>query len=417
MATKTSSITVQRSEKRFKYKGVDDLTEDQIAQLPWYKQINWISFVVIFTPMVGFLIGSQFVPLKRNTLILAIVQYFLTGMSITCGYHRLWSHKSYQASWPLKFVLAMWGAAAYQGSVRWWCRNHRSHHRYIDTNGDPYSVNKGFWYAHLGWMIFRQDLNRIGKVDVEDLKKDPLLKFQYENYLLLAFVFGFALPCAIAHFFWNDLAGGFVYASMARMTFVHQATFCVNSLAHTLGEQSYSKEHSSYDHVLTALVTLGEGYHNYHHEFPHDYRNGIRWYHWDPSKWTIKLLSFLGLTSDLQSFPDNEIQKARTQVQQQNLDQLKKEIDWGVPVDQLPKWTWEKVNQMSNQGLLLVIIDGVVHDVTKFQGHHPGGYKVLNFWKGRDATMAFSGEVYRHSKAARNLLAHMRVAKLSEKLE
>ena len=97
------------------------------------------------------------------------------------------------------------------------------------------------------------------------------------------------------------MQGGFCYATVGRMVFVHQSTFFVNSLAHSLGDRPFSDNHTSYDSVITALVTLGEGYHNFHHEFPDDYRNAIKWYQYDPTKWTIKALSYIGGTYNLKS--------------------------------------------------------------------------------------------------------------------
>lgn len=404
--------TVFEKTKSSKY-----MTDKELSELPFLQRINWLSTTIIFSPLIGLLLGIWFVPLRRQTLILAIIQYILTGTGITAGYHRLFSHKAYHASWPVEFVLLAWGAAAFEGSARWWSRNHRAHHRYVDTDKDPYSVHKGFWYAHIGWMILKQDSRRAGRVDISDLNAHRGVMFQHRNYLPIALFFGFALPLGIAKIFWNDFWGSLVYACFGRMFFVHQATFCVNSLAHTFGVQTYSKEHTSYDHVITALVTFGEGYHNYHHEFPHDYRNGIRWYHYDPTKWIVRFLSYFGLCSRLIRFPNNEIRKAELQVRQQELDNLKKTVDWGQDIETLGSMDWTTVAKRVANGEKLVVIDNIVHKIDDFLDMHPGGRRILEFWNGRDATNAFNGEVYKHSKGARNLLAHFRVAKLVEKLE
>eukprot|EP00172_Hildenbrandia_rubra_P000461 Plantae.Rhodophyta-Hildenbrandia_rubra.ctg1224.p1 GENE.Plantae.Rhodophyta-Hildenbrandia_rubra.ctg1224~~Plantae.Rhodophyta-Hildenbrandia_rubra.ctg1224.p1 ORF type:complete len:486 (+),score=63.40 Plantae.Rhodophyta-Hildenbrandia_rubra.ctg1224:190-1458(+) len=393
------------------------MTEEELSKLPLYQRIDWLSTTIIFTPMLGLIIGSIFVPLRKPTFILFLIQYFLSGISITGGYHRHYSHSAYRATLPLELVILAWGAAAFQGSARWWARNHRAHHRYVDTAKDPYSVHKGFWYAHIGWMVLKQDSRRAGRVDISDLNNNPLVMYQHRNYLPIALFFAFVLPLAVATIGWGDFWGALVYACFGRMFFVHQATFCVNSLAHTIGEQTYSKLHTSYDSIVTALVTLGEGFHNFHHEFPHDYRNGIRWFHYDPTKWTIRFLSWFGLTSRLMRFPKNEIEKAKIQVKQQELDDWKTKVDWGVPLDGLKEISWEEIKKEVGDGKHLVVIDGVVHNVDKFLDMHPGGRKILEFWNGRDATRAFNGEVYKHSKAARNLLANFRVAFLKEKPE
>jgi len=278
-------------------------------------------------------------------------------------------------------------------------------------------VHKGFWYAHAGWMILKQDGRRSGRVDISDLNENKLIMFQHRNYLACALFFGFVLPCAIGHFAFNDFLGALVYACFGRMFFVHQATFCVNSLAHYWGEQPFSTHHTSFDSIITAFVTLGEGYHNYHHEFPHDYRNGIRWYQYDPTKWIVRSLSWFGLTWDLVRFPNNEIAKARVQVKQEELDEMKKRIDWGLEIESLPTMDLLELQARAEKGEKVIVIDGMVYEISKFIGSHPGGEKILLFWNGRDATNAFNGEVYKHSKAARNLLMHYRLAVFKEKPE
>jgi len=287
----------------------------------------------------------------------------------------------------------------------------------VDSDKDPYSVHKGFWYAHLGWMIFRQDSRRTGSVDISDLNDNAILLFQHKYYIHIALFFGYVFPCFVGYYFWNDFWGALIYAGFGRMFAVHQGTFLVNSLAHSYGSQTYSTEHTSYDSAITALLTFGEGYHNYHHEFPHDYRNGVSWYQYDPTKWSIRLLSWFGLVSRLVRFPVNEMLKAKLQVKQQKLDELKKQIDWGTPVDQLPVMTWEEVNNLIKKGRYLIVLDNQVLDTEQFLNQHPGGKSILSFWNGRDATQAFNGLVYKHSKAARNLVSHLRMARLQEKLE
>ncbi|KAK3062218.1 stearoyl-CoA 9-desaturase, partial [Teratosphaeriaceae sp. CCFEE 6253] len=147
---------------------------------------------------------------------------------------------------------------------------------------------------------------------------------------------GLVFPSLVAGLLWNDWIGGFIYAGILRIFFVQQATFCVNSLAHWLGDQPFDDRNSPRDHVITALVTLGEGYHNFHHEFPSDYRNAIEWHQYDPTKWSIWLWKQMGLAYDLKQFRSNEIEKGRLQQQQKKLDQKRTKLDWGVPLEQLP---------------------------------------------------------------------------------
>lgn len=394
------------------------MTEKELNELPFLQRINWLSTSIIFSPLLGTLVGACFVRLRLATFVLAVATYFCFGLGITGGYHRLWSHRSYEAHWFVELILACFGAAAFEGSARYWCRLHRAHHRYVDSDRDPYAVEKGFWHAHMWWMVFKLPRRRQGRVDISDLNENPILRFQHRYYLPIAVLFAFIVPIAISTIGWGDFWGGLVYACFGRMLFVQQSTFCVNSLAHWWGVQTFSTGHTSYDSILTALVTLGEGYHNFHHEFPHDYRNGVRWYHWDPTKWSIRFLSFMGGVWHLVRFPQNELLKARLQVKQQRLDEAKKMVDWGKPLETLPEMSWKEVEAAADDGSkTLIVIDGVVHDCSRFRTQHPGGTKILEFWNGRDATQAFNGEVYNHTKAARNLLSHLRIARLKEVFE
>lgn len=207
-----------------------------------------------------------------------------------------------------------------------------------------------------------------------------------------------------------------MYAGIIRACFVQQATFCVNSLAHWIGEQPFDDRRSPRDHVLTALVTMGEGYHNFHHEFPSDYRNAIIWYQYDPTKWLIYAASkvripFLmaPLAYDLKTFRENEIEKGRLQQQQKALDRQRAKLDWGVPLAQLPVVDWDEFKKRCVEGAKLVAVAGVIHDVESFVIDHPGGKAFITGVIGKDATALFNGGVYEHSNAAHNLLSTMRV--------
>eukprot|EP01027_Heterolobosea_sp_BB2_P000865 GEZU01001289.1.p1 GENE.GEZU01001289.1~~GEZU01001289.1.p1 ORF type:complete len:203 (-),score=54.85 GEZU01001289.1:57-665(-) len=186
---------------------------------------------------------------------------FISFLFCFLGYHRLWAHRAYKATFPVQFFLAVFGAAAFEGSARWWCRNHRAHHRYVDTSKDPYNATKGFWYSHLGWMLVKQNPNNIGRVDISDLsgKQNKLLQWQHNHYLSIALTTCFLLPTLVASL-WGDALGGFLFAGFLRVVFVHHATFFVNSLAHSVGSQPFTDEHTACDSFITAILTLGEGY-------------------------------------------------------------------------------------------------------------------------------------------------------------
>ncbi|KAI8812898.1 hypothetical protein BJ742DRAFT_792190 [Cladochytrium replicatum] len=375
--------------------------------------INWPqSLTLILTPIIA-INGLMTVPMRLPTFIWSVIWYFLTGLGITAGYHRYWSHRSYEATKGFQVFLMLISSGAVEGSIKWWSRHHRAHHRFTDSDKDPYGAHRGLLWSHLGWMIMKEDFSQHGKVDISDLKSDPIVMWQHKNYLMVAPFMSLIFPTLVAGLGWGDWWGGYFFAGVARLVFVHHATFCVNSLAHWLGDTSYDDRLTPRDHFITALVTLGEGYHNFHHEFPSDYRNAIFFWQYDPTKWFIWLFSTVGLTYGLKVFPENEIQKGRVMMQQKKIDEVKKKLDWGVPLEQLPVFTWAEFSSMvTDKGHLWLMIDNIAYDVSKFLDDHPGGRGFLKAAIGRDVTASFNGGVYFHSNAARNLMASMRVARI-----
>ncbi|TXT06018.1 hypothetical protein VHUM_03779 [Vanrija humicola] len=372
--------------------------------------IQWISFLALTIPPALSFYGLATTPVQLKTFIWSFVYYFITGLGITAGYHRLWAHRSYNASKPLQVTLALAGAGAVQGSIRWWARGHRAHHRYTDTKLDPYSAHEGFWWAHIGWMLVKPRGN-IGFADISDLSKSPVVRWQHSNYVALMVFMGLAFPTTVAGLGWGDWRGGFFFAGAARLVFVHHSTFCVNSLAHWLGETPFDNKHTPKDHFITALVTVGEGYHNFHHQFPMDFRNAIKWYQYDPTKWFIWAMSKLGFASHLKKFPENEIKKGQYTMKLQMLQEKSEEIKWPVHSNDLPVILWEEFKAEAKERSL-VAIHGFIHDVSSFIEDHPGGAHIIKKAVGTDATAAFFGGVYDHSNAAHNLLATMRVGVL-----
>ena len=246
--------------------------------------------------------------------------YIACGLSITAGYHRLFSHRTHKAKWPLRLFYALFGAGAFQNSAIKWCSDHRRHHLVTDTDDDPYSVLKGFFWAHIGWvMVAGEEEARVEKVD--DLENDPILAFQDRYVFVLGFLVGMVFPGLLGYAFLGGLAGflgGFIWGGLFRVVIVHHATFLINSAAHTWGTQPYSTANTSRDSPFLSLLTYGEGYHNFHHTFQADYRNGHRWYHFDPSKWWINFFAFLRLNHGLKSTPDWNIEDKRRQASFEN---------------------------------------------------------------------------------------------------
>ncbi len=255
-------------------------------------------------------------------VITAIVLFYFTGMSITAGYHRLWSHKTYDAHISVRIILAIGGAMALQNSILHWSSDHRVHHRHVDDNDkDPYSARKGLWFAHMGWMLREYQSHRYDDYsNCRDLQKDPVVMWQHNYYLPIVLVANFGITGLLG---WmnGDVISMILFAGVFRLFMVHHVTFFINSLAHFWGSQPYTDKNTARDNGILAFFTFGEGYHNYHHIFEYDYRNGIYWWQFDPTKWLIRGLSFVGLTTNLRRVPEERIEKARAAMQLQETNQ------------------------------------------------------------------------------------------------
>jgi stearoyl-CoA desaturase (delta-9 desaturase) len=294
--------------------------------------IYWLNGIfLILTPLVS-LIG---IPLHLslfgfswNNVILCALFFAATGLSITGGYHRLFAHKSYEASPLVKILFLLFGAAAFQKSVVKWCSDHRDHHRYVDQLNDPYSIQKGFFFAHIGWVFLKDRENSFE--NVKDLRDDKWIWLQHRYYFSIAAFMGFGVPFLLGMIY-GDPWGGLLWGGFFRTVLVHHSTFLINSLSHYLGKRPYSLHSSARDNMLTALLTFGEGYHNYHHEFQFDYRNGIKWYQWDPTKWMIKLLEAIRFVRKLRRASDESIFKARILVERERVLQNINRISITLP--------------------------------------------------------------------------------------
>jgi stearoyl-CoA desaturase (delta-9 desaturase) len=221
--------------------------------------------------------------------------WFLTGLGITAGYHRMFSHRSWWASKPVRALFLILGAATWQNSAIAWCSKHRTHHHHTDTDKDPHNIEKGFLWAHMLWVMVDGEENFDNAPDLTD---DALCQWQHNNYLAISTAFNVGVPVLLG-LFTGRILGMLLWAGLLRVVVLHHLTFFINSLAHMWGEQPWNDEGTARDNPVLAVLTLGEGYHNFHHEFPGDYRNGVRWYQFDPTKWTIWSLSKLGLAEDL----------------------------------------------------------------------------------------------------------------------
>jgi stearoyl-CoA desaturase (delta-9 desaturase) len=291
------------------------MSTDGWASPPW----NWpatIMFVltgaaaVSVVPWYGFSHGFSGAAWLWFAVFLAANE-----LSITCGYHRLFAHATYKAHPALELVYLLFGAMALQNSALLWSAGHRVHHRYIDDpERDPYCARRGFWFSHMGWMLRNYPSGEPDLNYVRDLKADSLVMWQHRHYLAIALTINIGLPL-LAGWASGDILGTFLLAGVLRLVFSHHLTFFINSLAHIVGSQPYTDENTARDNAVVAVLTFGEGYHNFHHMFAQDYRNGVRWWQWDPSKWFINLMRWCGLAKNLKRMPWFKIQRAKLDTQ------------------------------------------------------------------------------------------------------
>ncbi|KAH7886073.1 hypothetical protein F5I97DRAFT_1809185 [Phlebopus sp. FC_14] len=393
----------------------------------------WWSNVVFFVSVhIASVFGVYHRPpalVPRETLLMAFVLWQLADFGITIGYHRLYSHRSFRATLPVRIVLVVLGSSAFQGSIKWWCLRHRLHHRFTDDPvHDPYAATRGVLYSHMGWIFQRPRYERIDLIDREDLDNDPrVIRFQHRYYVPIALIFGCIIP-AVLGWTWGDPVGAFIYGGLVTRLAVWHCTFLINSLAHWHGLQPYSDENTSRSNLLLALLTGGEGNHNFvrgsifswkcltSHTFPYDYRSGTSKFDWDPSKWIIAGLHWLRLVTHVRRARSEDITEAREYMRQKEHDStsMHENEDWcGV------EWGMETVREYvrRNPGRCIVILEGFAVDLTDYSKDHPGGAKVLRQYAlrnepWRDASWAFSGGLNNHSRTAKRRMRELRVAKV-----
>lgn len=298
-------------------------------------KINWAPALFIISYQLFLLITLPFYFYYANPswsmYAISFVLLWLTGLSITAGYHRLYSHRSYKTNPIIEAIILFFGSMSVQGSAIRWSFDHRLHHSYVDTDNDPYSIKKGFWYAHCLWILEKP--RRIEERVVSDLFKNKLVAFQHRHGRLLMLITNLLVLVSVGYAL-NDFLGAFMLATLTRMCALHHCTWFINSLAHTWGDKPFCQEQSAVNNYVIAFLTFGEGYHNYHHTFAQDYRNGIRWFHFDPTKWLIWTLSKIGFASNLKMMDDYTIQK-RMVLENKNLLLEKLCRLWHVKKDEL----------------------------------------------------------------------------------
>ncbi len=249
--------------------------------------------------------------LHWQDLVVLAVSYLLTGAGITVGFHRLLTHRSFKTSRPLRALFAVCGSAAVEGPVIEWVANHRKHHRFSDSPGDPHSPHvghrggwlgalEGLFHAHLGWIFAAENLAARERY-AKDLLADPLIRAVDRTFLVWVLA-GLAFPFALGLALTGSLSGGLtglLWGGAVRILFLHHATFSINSLCHFFGRRRFATGDESRNLAWLALPTFGEAWHNNHHAFPTSARHGLTRWQLDPGGWLIGGMARLGLAWDV----------------------------------------------------------------------------------------------------------------------
>ncbi len=269
----------------------------------------WIFVLVPFLALIAAVPVAWGRGLSLVDVVVAAAMYAFCGFGVTVGYHRLFTHRSFKASRPLRIVLAVAGLMAAQGSVTQWVANHRRHHAFSDRDGDPHSpwrygtspasVLKGLWFAHVGWM-FRRELSNKARF-APDLLADKDIRV-LDRIMAPLLTASLLLPAVIglsAGGSWQSAASAFFWAGLVRMAVLHHVTWSVNSLCHVVGERPFATRDRATNLWPLAVVSLGESWHNAHHADPTAARHGVLRGQVDPSARLIWLLERLGWTHDV----------------------------------------------------------------------------------------------------------------------
>jgi stearoyl-CoA desaturase (delta-9 desaturase) len=260
-------------------------------------RVDWKTAVPILSMHVMAVVGLFFFPITLKAMVLVAFMYYWRMWALSTFFHRYFSHRSFKTSRGFQFAIAILGSLTLQNSVLWWAANHRHHHRFSDQPEDLHSpTQKGFWWAHMGWIIsYRSNPTRFELV--KDLAKYPELMWLHRNWLYVDLAAGalFLLIMGPAYFFW-----GCIFATVV----LYHGTFTINSLAHVWGKRRYVTTDTSRNNPLLALITAGEGWHNNHHHYMSSARLGFEWWQFDPGFYSLKLFEKLGLVWDVREPPE-----------------------------------------------------------------------------------------------------------------
>ena len=422
-----------------------------------------ISVIILPLTALIYVLKNYELP-HTKTVYFSLFYYNITFLAFSAGYHKFFAHRTFRSPYrPLHFFFAIFGSSLGLGSIKWWCGLHRAHHFFTDdTDRDPYLVKRGILWAHVGWLIWKPKVSKFYEEFVEqefggdqtvrnlhineDVKNEAnepelyytlerydedevdgiasilqVVRWQEKYYLFLFILTTFVVPAVVSVFYCEDSSiNGIIFPGILRMFMCQQSMLGTESICHmkgawtTIPTQPYDDKNSSVDclNPLVTLFTYGQAEQNFHHEFTRDYRCSTSALSFDPTKWFIWSLSKLKLADYLIKTPDMLVIQTKIQQQQETINRMKSNLNWGTPISKLPlikPRDFNRIVSSATNDRTYIIISGIIHDVTPFVEQHPGGVPLLKASHGKDATRAFFGGVYEHLTAAKNLLATMRI--------
>ncbi|XP_072392425.1 acyl-CoA Delta-9 desaturase-like [Diabrotica undecimpunctata] len=297
-------------------------SEKQKKRNGYFEQDLVIPNIIVYIIMHTITIYGLYKFFTGQLKLSAVAFSFLLGhlgiLGVTAGAHRLWAHRTYKAKLPLRIFLMFLQTCALQNDIYIWVRDHRMHHKYTDTSGDPHNSNRGFFFCHVGWLLMKKHPDVINKgknIDMSDVANDPVVKFQRKYYALLGLTLTFILPAiAIVHLF-HETALNAILICIGKYVITLNGTWCVNSFAHMYGWKPYDSSINPVENISVSIIGLGEGWHNYHHTFPWDYKAAeLGTYRTNLTTGFLDLMAYLGQAYDLKTVSDDMIKKraART---------------------------------------------------------------------------------------------------------
>jgi len=263
-------------------------------------------------------------PTHMYTLMFTNLLMLVSTFGISLGAHRLWCHRAYKARTPIRIMLMLAQSVAGQYSIYNWCRFHRTHHKFSDTDGDPHNTMRGFFFAHIGWILRQrhpENKEKTYSIDNSDILADPVARFQHENFKMCYLVMSYILPVSVPILFWGEnYYFSILCAYLMRQVMSVHITFFVNSAAHLFGDKPYNHAIEPKNSSFVAIPTYGEGYHNYHHAYPNDYQLSEMGAGFNLGRHLIEWWARIGQAYDLKAASQTVVEGAKKRTRER-LDQ------------------------------------------------------------------------------------------------